>query len=456
MVKRKIQVRYKQSYTCDSNDWGDFQAHRKVLGLITIGKCSSDGEAESLQELHNSIKETYSNTLYDSRCFIINQVIDSQPTTPDQEQFKCIIQSPDGDSVVNSDSTENLEIKAQDSPVKFFNSENNNDEEQLSSFHITEDDIVDFDLNERLPSSTLEPIPLDVNLVSHVNIDSSESSPSSDDFSAHNGNSNLFTLNINNNNDNDNSNIDDSLSKSQDDLNIDKDDYTFDPSEQEFNSKNLYSSSSKSQFTQCIRYNSNKQLCDQIEKDLKDFISSLFWVLESKRLDRSHEKQDKVPLLIAPIEKKDIIGLDTDTKTFRKRCLGRMKKHIGDLSLLAGLPTEALMHYSMSIDLLRSVGDWLWLASSLEGQCVASLVLLFPESAKRITNATGLQRNSSLPAIKKSDLNVVNNKRPSSASRSLPNGSDPSISKALGKSILTPNEIYEKYKEAACHYAKVN
>ena len=39
--------------------------------------------------------------------------------------------------------------------------------------------------------------------------------------------------------------------------------------------------------------------------------------------------------------------------------------------------------------------------------------------------------------------------------KSLVNGLDPILSKTLGKNILTPNEIYDNYKEAACQYAKV-
>ncbi|CAG2112288.1 unnamed protein product, partial [Medioppia subpectinata] len=37
---------------------------------------------------------------------------------------------------------------------------------------------------------------------------------------------------------------------------------------------------------------------------------------------------------------------------------------------------------------------------------------------------------------------------------SLPNGLDPVLTKNLGKNILNNSEIYDKYKEAACHYAK--
>ncbi|RWS20427.1 hypothetical protein B4U80_05007, partial [Leptotrombidium deliense] len=104
----------------------------------------------------------------------------------------------------------------------------------------------------------------------------------------------------------------------------------------------------------------NSRQCDDgSDNDVKDLISSLFWVLESKRLDRSYEKLDKIPLLMAPFETKALIGLDTDSKIFKRKCMGRMRKYMGDLSLLAGLPSEALSHYGNSIDTLRSANDWL-------------------------------------------------------------------------------------------------
>ena len=58
----------------------------------------------------------------------------------------------------------------------------------------------------------------------------------------------------------------------------------------------------------------------------------------------------------------------------KKQCIGRMKKYIGDLCLVTGVPEEAIFHYTVAIDLLRSVGDMLWMSGSLEGLCAASLL----------------------------------------------------------------------------------
>ena len=88
-------------------------------------------------------------------------------------------------------------------------------------------------------------------------------------------------------------------------------------------SSSLYESSSRdtlhhfsttSTTNEYVRYESEEQCCEQIEHRLKEFITGLFWVLESKRLDRASEKMDKIPLLMAPFEKKDLIGKIYKTK----------------------------------------------------------------------------------------------------------------------------------------------
>lgn len=36
--ERTIWIRYVKEYPVGNNDWGDFQTHRRLLGLITLGK----------------------------------------------------------------------------------------------------------------------------------------------------------------------------------------------------------------------------------------------------------------------------------------------------------------------------------------------------------------------------------------------------------------------------------
>jgi hypothetical protein len=38
-TERCVQARYIKDYPVGNNDWGDFQTHRRLLGLITICKC---------------------------------------------------------------------------------------------------------------------------------------------------------------------------------------------------------------------------------------------------------------------------------------------------------------------------------------------------------------------------------------------------------------------------------
>lgn len=55
-------------------------------------------------------------------------------------------------------------------------------------------------------------------------------------------------------------------------------------------------------------YGENDPVPD-LEQNVADLINSLFWVVESKRLERSREKLEKVSLLLAPFEKKDFVGM---------------------------------------------------------------------------------------------------------------------------------------------------
>jgi hypothetical protein len=43
------------------------------------------------------------------------------------------------------------------------------------------------------------------------------------------------------------------------------------------------------------------------------------------------------------------------------RSVGRGTKHLADLTLQAGLPSEAAAHYAAAVDVLKGANDWLWL-----------------------------------------------------------------------------------------------
>lgn len=67
---RQIWIRYLRGYPGENNDWGDFQTHRKALGLISVGQCNSQEEFNELCRIHESLKVGYAFSLYDSRCVL--------------------------------------------------------------------------------------------------------------------------------------------------------------------------------------------------------------------------------------------------------------------------------------------------------------------------------------------------------------------------------------------------
>nr|CAD7586985.1 unnamed protein product [Timema genevievae] len=281
-VPRDISARFVRDYPVENNDWGDYQTHRRLLGLITVGKYDTQTELNELCRVHESLKVKYASTLYDSRCVLIGP--------PESE------------------------------PSNF---------------------------------------------------------PTPSNFKA-----------------------------------------------------------------RALRYHDG-DACVQLEGQITEFISSLFWVLESKRLERSREKVDKVSLLLAPFEKKDFVGLDLESRVNRKRCIGRMTKHLGDLSLQAGLPVEALSHYSSAVDILKAVNDWLWLGSAYEGLCAASVVIMYPNSSKSYP----LQRNSSLQEGRPRSSTVSTN--------SLPSGLVPLAQEEQDlHNVLSPEDISKRYRESIIHYSK--
>ncbi|XP_023236924.1 trafficking protein particle complex subunit 9-like isoform X1 [Centruroides sculpturatus] len=371
---RGIWLRYKKSYPTENNEWGDFQAHRKVLGLLSLGKCVNSSEIEELHRQHNLIQEKYSSTLFDSRCLIFG-------VNPNSQTSNNLVK----DKSECNNTSKQLTNDCTDVP----------DLEKCSNSVGKSKCVNDLELNRTKKESN-----------KNVSDDEREKNEISSADSLHvqseNKTSPMGYLNL------------------------------------------MIPLTVKSRSTHCILY-SGIDDCDQLEQDLMEFGSSLFWVLESKRLDRSFEKQDKVILLTAPFEKKDFVGLDTDSRVYKKRCIGRMKKYIGDLSLQAGMPVEALVHYSSAIDNLRSINDWLWLASAYEGQCAASIILQYPPQF-----SPALHRNSSFPVGNSGNIKI----RSVSHSRSLPNSVDSSDFKNFGKNVLSPEEILEKYKEVISHYNK--
>ncbi|CAG0883588.1 unnamed protein product [Darwinula stevensoni] len=307
---RNIRFRYKKVYPVENNDWGDFQSHRRLLGLISLGKCTNQGELNEICRQHESLKTRYNVTLYDSRCIIFGVREDGT-----------ICSSPEPGRATSA---------------------------------------------------------ADDHIVNGQSANEAKSSSSHGDFRT------------------------------------------------------------TPLFYPCV------DSCDRLESDIIDFVSSLFWVLESKRMEKGLERLEKVPLLCAPFEKKDFVGIDLDSRSNRKRCIGRAKKHLADLSLQAGLPGESIPLYIAAVDILRPVNDWFWLGCALEGLATTSAILLYPN----VGRTQVVQRNSS--------LNVGDSCRPKvpGGSHSLPNGLDPSEVKNAAANCLSPEDIIDKYREAIIHYSK--
>lgn len=132
--------------------------------------------------------------------------------------------------------------------------------------------------------------------------------------------------------------------------------------------------------------------CADLEQHMQDFVNALFWVLESRRLERSREKVEKASLLMAPFEKRDFVGLDMESRNNKKRVVGRVTKNLADLSLQAGLINEALTLYHNACETLHAINDLLWEGAAEEGLCSASVCLMYPQ----LRNDEILHRNASL------------------------------------------------------------
>ncbi|CAD7080031.1 unnamed protein product [Hermetia illucens] len=360
---RDIWVRFVYDHPVENNDWGDFQTHRRLLGLVTIGKFETQTELNELCRLHESLKVKYTNTLYDSRCILFGPLL----TSPSNAS-----------SAVDTNSI-------------------NSEQDRWST----------------QPRETQNHSPKKLEEV--------------------------FTTPSN------------------------------------FKSRAFF-------------YQENDP-CSNLEEHISEFISSLFWILESKRLDRSREKIDKVPLLLAPFEKKDFVGLDLESRNNRKRCIGRVTKNLGDLTLQAGLVAESLNLFHAASETLRAISDALWLGAADEGLCAASAILLYPgvrqtESFYRNASlqegvspnklAAERRRSSGVEARKQHFSTIVeqqnsiensissNSSSSSSVSSILTSSSSSTLSgnqntfrnDALPSNILSPDEIVNHYRKAIINYSK--
>ncbi|XP_051526754.1 trafficking protein particle complex subunit 9-like isoform X2 [Myxocyprinus asiaticus] len=195
--------------------------------------------------------------------------------------------------------------------------------------------------------------------------------------------------------------------------------------------------------------------CPDMEKRVEDFVESIFIILESKRLDRATDKSgDKILLLCVPFEKKDFVGLDTDSRHYKKRCQGRTRKHVGDLCLQAGMLQDALVHYHMAVELLRSVNDFLWLGAALEGLCSASVIFHYPGGTAGKSGARKPGISSAADAGKRHRPGAQEVLIDPGALTTNGISADTSTEIGRAKNCLSQEDIIEKYKEAISYYGK--
>lgn len=224
---RVISLRYKRYYTIENNAWGTFQAHRKVLGLISIGKCENENDATELCHLHEDLKEQYEGTLLDSRLILFGSCFGLENQECEQETIN-----------------------------NYPDSNDNICQEESVTFKIDSKDFKD---------------PLNVNGSSGIDSDLAEDQDDNQD--------------------------------SPEDLQLNSGTQT---NSQDRKNRELTGS-------HVLHFYSEDE-CPNLEEHLQEFLSSLFWVLESKRLDRSNERLDHPTLITAPFERKDSSSSDSDSR----------------------------------------------------------------------------------------------------------------------------------------------
>ena len=265
---RNIKVRYTDRYPTENNEWGEFQAHRRVLGVVTVGACSSQIELAELCRLHEASRAKYSSTVFDTRCVVFCLPGRSSESSDSDDK------ETNGESLENGNTSDHSDVTEGDDGEK-------EPDKPPSWFH------------------------------------------------------------------------------------------------------------AQSHKTRLLQYY-GESYSSGLKADIQDFISSLFWILESKRVEATRDTSERIPLLCAPFERKDFVGLDMESRNNRKRVLGRLKKHLADVSLQAGLMAEAWNYYQVAADVLRPANDWLWLAASLEGLCAVSVVLQEQQHRGMAMGARGL------------------------------------------------------------------
>ncbi|RKP34496.1 TRAPP II complex, partial [Dimargaris cristalligena] len=115
--------------------------------------------------------------------------------------------------------------------------------------------------------------------------------------------------------------------------------------------------------------------------------------------------------LLSPAATKRSSALLPNTQQGQQsRSLGKIKKLMGDTCLLAGKLTEAISHYSSSIEHSQTYQDHLWQAAAFEGYNAALLLLTFRASERALLMAL---LSNPLPSLASGVLPADNYRPPS-------------------------------------------
>lgn len=175
-----------------------------------------------------------------------------------------------------------------------------------------------------------------------------------------------------------------------------------------------------------------------VDYDIKQFVTSIFYELESKRLRMAQERSGKPALITAPFENANEKNNETESKTMRKKCSGRHYKHLADVNLLVGQISEALQCYHTALDILIPVDDSVWVGSALEGLCVVSALVYFAE----------LKLEEMAPTKQPLTFTLDPRNLSSKQTASL---ATPEIKKLCITSI---KDLVDRYREAIIHYSR--
>ncbi|KJH44881.1 hypothetical protein DICVIV_09073 [Dictyocaulus viviparus] len=185
---------------------------------------------------------------------------------------------------------------------------------------------------------------------------------------------------------------------------------------------------------------------DELETGIREFMRSIYFVLESKRLDQSFERVECPPCPFLPEEQKFRPGVENKTsKAYKRKCVGRSRKQNSDYAMLTGLPQLALDSYASSIEALKSANDMLWFAGACEGWACAAMSLIYD----------GLTSNSTMYRVPNENTRIAIVDDDGEASDSRRSRMPWTVLRGERmKEKIEPSAILEKFELALENYAK--